>query len=1053
MKRFATILTGVIALIILLPISGWAQSGNVTGTVIDGTTEEPLPGATVRIVGTSIGAAADRDGEYELLNIPTGTQTIQFSFVGYESLEQEIEIEEGETSTVDAALVPDAAELEEVVVTGVSVGTDTRKLGFSVSKIDNEQLQQVPGTDPANALRAKTPGARIVQASGQPGTAPSIRLRGTTTLSGSQEPLLVVDGAITSGGLEDIDMQSVESIEIVKGAAAASLYGSLAGNGVIQVITKRGADEANTTRVTVRNEFGFTQLANKIDLSDHHNRGQTDDDGNVVSRDFRERCNPDGANPFFRPDGSPCNINPELPDGIFDNDFDRNFDQQDVLYDAQSFFTNYVSVASRQNELNYLLSFENSQNDGVVTGVDPYQRRNLRLNVDNQVSDRLSVGVSSLYSNSDGTDALEQGQGANNLFYGALLSFPDLDLREPPPEGIDAPFNPFSTAGNAANPLYQAAVVDRSFGGERLFGNFSAEYDATEWLTLDGQFSWDEDSETFSTLTPLGTFPTDPASPQSEGGLFSFEENERLLTTRFRALLSYDFGDLSTSLTGRYVYEDRKFESRSVSGSDFLARDVPRFENTDPDNLEIDDEFLSTIRSEDIVGNLVLDYMDRYIIDAVLRRERVSLFGPDARNKTYWRVAGTWRAAQDFSLPEINELKLRGAVGTSGSRPPFQAQYETFTVTTSGITKNILGNRNIQPADVFEFEAGIDARFLDRFFFEGTYAQADAADQVLLVPLSASAGFNAQYQNAATVETSTWEFATGGQVLDRDDWGLEVGVVFDRTRQTVESLNRSSFNLDVDGALDIFRIEEGVDLGVMYGNKLASSVDDLLFDDNNCLVGESGCLSPDDLTVNDDGYVIEAGTEYTADETPFYIRDENGAQVTTKIGDSNPDFNMGVNATLRYKNFSLFTTLDIEQGADVYNYTRQLLYFNDRHGDLDQTDRPEDQRRPASYYQGPLYNQASASSHFVEDASFVKLREVSLSYQFSSDLFDRIGIGSTIHDARVSILGRNLLTFTDYNGFDPEVSTSGADQPVNYKFDEFGYPNFRTFSASIEIRL
>ncbi|MES3631062.1 MAG: SusC/RagA family TonB-linked outer membrane protein [Longimonas sp.] len=1053
MSRRVTSLISALALLIFLPGLVSAQEGNISGTVIDGTTEDPLPGATVQIVGTSIGAATNADGEYELVGIPAGEQTVRFSFVGYDALEEQVEVLPGETITVDAALIPGSAELDQIVVTGVSVGTDTRKLGFTVSKVGGDQLQEVPGTDPANALRAKTPGARIVQASGQPGTAPSVRLRGTTTLSGSQEPLVVIDGAITSGGLEDIDMQSVESIEIVKGAAAASLYGSLAGNGVIQIITKRGADDAGTTRVTVRNEFGFTQLANKIDLSDHHNRGQLDEDGNVVSRDFREQCNPDASNPFFRDDGSPCNINPELPSGVFQNPFDRNFDQQDVLYDSQAFFTNYVSVASRQDNLNYLLSFENSQNDGVVTGVDPYKRRNLRLNVDNQVSDRVDVAVSLLYSNSDGTDALEQGQGANNLFYGALLSFPDLDLRAPAPEGVDAPFNPFSTAGNAANPLYRAAVIDRDFGGERLFGNFSVNYDATDWLTLDGQFSWDDDTDTFSTLTPQGTFPTDPASPRSQGALFSFESNERLLTTTFRALLSYDFGDLSTQLVGRYVYEDREIQSQSVSGSDFLARDVPRFGNTDRDNLNVGNEFQATIRSEDIVGNLVLDYRDRYIVDAVLRQERVSLFGPDARDKTYWRVAGTWRATQDFTIPNIQELKFRGALGTSGSRPPFVAQYETFSVSPSGITKNVLGNRNIQPADVFEFEVGVDASFLDRFFFEGTYAAADAADQVLLVPLSASAGFNSQYQNAATIETSTWEFAAGGQLIDQGDWGLDFGVVFDRTRQQVTSLNRPSFNLNVGGALNIFRIEEGVDLGVMYGNQLASSVDDLLFDENNCLVGEGGCLNPGDLTINDDGYVIEAGTEYTLDENPFYIRDENGAAITTKIGDSNPDFNMGLNTTLRYKNWRLFTTVDIEQGADVYNYTRQLLYFNDRHGDLDQTDRPEGERRPASYYQGPLYNQASASSHFVEDASFVKLREVSLSYRFTNDFVNRIGLGGAIHDARVSILGRNLLTFTDYGGFDPEVSTSSASQPVNYKFDEFGYPNFRTFSASIEIRL
>ena len=1045
-------LMGGLCVALLVPSLVFAQTGTIEGTVTDESTGDPLPGATVQITDVGIGSATDANGQYELEDVPEGDQLLRVSFVGYETIERTVTVAAGGTTTADFALAPSAAELDEVVVTGVSVGTETAKLGFSVSKVSEEELQQVPGTDPANALRAKTPGARIVQASGQPGTAPSIRLRGTTTLSGSQEPLVVVDGAITGGSLEDIDMQAVKSIEIIKGAAAASLYGSLAGNGVIQIITKRGSEEAEgSTRVTVRNEVGFTQLANKIDLADHHNRAARDADGNPITDasvgggEFRQAC-----------DTPPCAINPQAPDNVFDNDFSSNFDQQETLYDPQAFFTNFVSVASNQGNMNYLLSFENTQNNGVVTGIDPYKRRNLRLNVDNQVSDRIDVSASVLYSDSEGFDVDEQGQGANNLFYGALLAFPDLDLDAPAPDSINAEFNPFSTAGNAANPLYQASAIERQNDDTRLFGNFQLNYDATDWLSFDGQFSWDDDTNTFTQLTPKGTFPSDPASPRSPGGLFESESSERVAIAQGRALFSYDFDDLTTNFTAKYAYEDRQIEFFSLGGSDFLATGVPRFGNTDLDNLSPGD-FESTVRSEDIVGNLVLDYRDRYILDAVLRRERVSLFGSDARNATYYRLTGAYRLTEDFSIPNVDQLKLRGTYGISGSRPPFAAQYETFSVTPTGITKQRLGNKEIQPADIAEYEFGLDVGFLSRFYFEGTFSTSIAEDQVLEVPLSSAAGFATQFQNAATIETSTFEFAAGGQVFQNEDWSVDLGLVFDRTRQETTELNRPSFNLGIGSAIDIFRIEEGVDLGVMYGNKLATSIGDLNFDQDGCLVGVTGantaCLQQDDLTVNGDGYVVEAGTEFTGDQTPFYTRDASGSKVTTKLGDSNPNFNMGINATVRYKNFSLFTTIDWEQGADVYNYTRQLLYFNDRHGDLDQADRPEEQRRPGSYYTGPLYNQASASSHFVEDASFVKVREISLSYRFTNDLMDRLGIGGTIYDARFSVLGRNLFTFTDYTGFDPEVSTEAADQPVNYKFDEFAYPNFRTFSASLELRL
>lgn len=1034
-----------------------AQQGTIAGTVVDARSGNTLPGASVQVPSQNVGAATDADGEFSF-RIAPGEYQVSISFIGYQDSERNVTVESGSTTRIRVKLQPSEAELDEVVVTGVSVGTQTEKLGFDVDKIGEQQLQEVPGTDPANALRAKTAGARIVQGSGEPGTAPSVRLRGTTTLSGSQEPLLVVDGAITSGSLEDIDMQSVKSIEIIKGAAAASLYGSLAGNGVIQVITDRGeGNEDGTTRVTLRNEYGFTQLpSGQIDLAEHHNKDASKADPDLPEGGFRIPTDEPG----------PGNIAPEADHNIFQNDFSQVNDQQDAIYDPRAFMTNYLSVSSRQGGLNYLISFENQQNDGIVQGYEPYKRRNLRVNVDNQVTESIDLSGSFLYNRNTGTDFLENGQFADSPFYSALLAFPDLDLDSPPPEGSEAAeegaeYNPFLASGNAANPLYRQSVIDRSFGGDRLFANIQANWDITDFLSLEGQFSWDDDTDEVSITEDAGAFPADPTSSRSTGSIFESVDNERLYTAQGRAVFNREFGELETTVSGRYQYEDREITDFSLNGNNFVVRGIQQFDNTDFDQLNPGD-FESTVRSEDLVGNVVLDYRDTYVVDAVLRRERVSLFGPDARDKIYYRVAGTYRLGEAFDIPNVQEFKLRGSYGTSGSRPPFEAQYETFTVGSDGITKEQLGNREIQPANVEEMEVGFDAYFLDRISLKATYSQADASDQVLNVPLPGALGFNQQYRNAGTVETETFEFSANGQILRGDDLGLNLGVVFDRTRQTVTELGRPGFTDNVGSQLDLFRIEEGVDIGVMYGNEVATSISDLRFDDQGCLIGESGdlngdCLTEDNLTINDDGYVIEEGTEYATgnddySETPFFIRNEDGSVETRKIGDSNPDFNMGFNATLSYSNFSLFTALDMEYGADVYNYTKQLLYFNERHGDLDQTDRPEGQRRDSDYYINTLYNGASASSHFVEDGSYVKLREVSLSYQFTPEFLSDLGIGGAIYDAEFSILGRNLLTFTDYDGYDPEVSTDSADQPVNYKIDDFAYPNFRTYSASLELR-
>ena len=274
MRRLLTsVFLGLAALLMGPAAPALAQdTGVVQGVITEEGTETTLPGVNVVLEGTDYGTVTGPDGRYEIEDVPTGTYTVVASFTGYTDAEGEVTVSAGERVTQDLALVQDVQELEEVVVTGVSQGTQTAKLGFSVEKVEGEDINKVPSTDPANALRGRVSGAQIIRPSGEPGSSPNIRLRGTTALQGSQEPLIVVDGAITQGSLEDIDMQNVESIEVIKGVAAASLYGSLAANGVLQVITKQGSGEAGETRVTVRNEFGTNQLANKIPTADHHRR-------------------------------------------------------------------------------------------------------------------------------------------------------------------------------------------------------------------------------------------------------------------------------------------------------------------------------------------------------------------------------------------------------------------------------------------------------------------------------------------------------------------------------------------------------------------------------------------------------------------------------------------------------------------------------------------------------------------------------------------------------------------------------------------------------------
>ena len=1080
MRRLFANLTCVLVLLSLTPGFAVAQDGTISGTAIDAETGEAVPGVNVILEGTQFGTASNVDG-YFTFEAPAGDYTLAASFVGYETFTTPVTVTVGEETEVDVELVSDFEQLSEIVVTGVSTGTSTLKTAFDVSKVSAQQLEQVPGTDPASALRAKAPGVRIIQPSGRPGSSPEIRLRGSKSIGGNQGPLIVVDGAITGGSLQDIDMQTVETIEIIKGSAASSLYGSLGANGVIQVVTKRGANQAGQTRVTIRNEFGFSSLANEIDLAEHH--GFAVEEGTY--RLPLGEDDPQGAVGSPRGDDDPY---------ILDNDYDQVINQQEKLFTAQPFMTNFASIAARQNNINYLLSFENLMNSGVVQELQGYQRRNIRLNVDNQASERLNLSASVLYSNSSGPNnstILGQGQGAN-IFYGILLAEPDLDLTESvedPETGEMIEYNPFIAGGNAENPLYVASQRDIDQDRERILGNIRADFSIAPWWTVDGQFSFDREAEEVGTYIPRGTLSA--GSPPSEGFVFRGDFSERIAIGTFRSLFNREIGDLNGNLTFSYAYEDRLNENLTADVSQLLAQGVPTIGNSERERQGAN-SYRAEVKAENIAGNLALDFKDRYILDAVLRRDGLSLFGADVRYQTYYRVAGAYRLTQDVTLPGFNEIKLRASYGTSGQRPPFSAQYETFNVTPAGITRNILGNSEIKPSTVAELELGVDARLFDRFFLVANYADAIAEDQFLLVPLSAGQPGNFQWQNAGTLASNTIELGINGTLIERDDYSLDFNLNFDRTRQEITELNRPEFTQGTDfgAAISVFRVQEGVPFGAMFGNQLAGSVDDLNVNGEGIVIGSEAVygepLTPSDFTINSDGYVIRQGTEYTADEQAMYIYGEDGGKAVVQIGNATPDFNVGFGTTFQYKGFSLYGLLDWEQGGDVYNYTRQLLYFNARHGDLDQSGRQpnvyrcengttagscgdaggialnedgtqalvEGNQHWGTYYEGQLYNQASASSYFVEDATYLKVREISLSYSFSSSLLNRIGVGNALYGARISVIGRNLFTFTRYTGFDPEVAVdSGGANPTNFRIDEFAYPNFRTFAFSLELRL
>ena len=300
---------------------------------------------------TNADTTTDFDGNYQIL--ASSGQTLAFGYVGYKWHEERVV---DEVATINVQLQP-ANELEEVVLTGVATGTSTRKLGFTVSKISEQGLQDVPASDPGNALRAKVTGIRVVQASGNPTSAPETRLRGSTPISGNHSPLYIIDGIMVDGGTREINFEDIESVEVVKGAAGSSLYGSLAGNGVVQYFTYRGKG-VSELKVSLRNSLGWSALPSEYPISKRHNYVMSD--GKFTFNEAEQLQNE--------------------TDGLKDNLYPTYHDNLKEVLTSQPTLTNYVSLSKSSENFNFHASAQNTEVGGLIKSLPPYNRKNFRLN-------------------------------------------------------------------------------------------------------------------------------------------------------------------------------------------------------------------------------------------------------------------------------------------------------------------------------------------------------------------------------------------------------------------------------------------------------------------------------------------------------------------------------------------------------------------------------------------------------------------------------------------------------------------------------------------------
>lgn len=1029
-------------LIVLFVFAGvttiWAQAKVITGTVTSSVQGEgPIPGVSVAVPGTTLGAFTDLNGKYTL-TVPANARTLHFSFIGMKSADITI----GDKSVIDLTMDLDLLNLDEVIVTGVAAGTPRKKLAVSVERIDETKLKEVYASSAASALQGKVSGLTIISSTGEPGSAATILVRGATQITGSQAPLIILDGAIMEGTLGDINVDDIESIEVVKGASASALYGSRAGNGVIAVTTRRGNLLAEgKTEVIVRNEYGINRLAKKYNLATHHQYNLAADGAGFSYTRYEGVTYPSDY-PGYGNAGVTGSRSMKA-NQYLDNPYARLYDHETEIFPGSEFYTNYVSVGSNLGKTNFLVSFENNRQAGLVAETDGYKRNSFRLNVDHKLSPKLSLSATNLYVKSSTQDPGGANKYNGGVFFNTLLIEPDVDFNAPNPDGQPYLFIPNQWQEEQESPIYNLWKVEDLTKRDRILGAYQAKYNMTPFLNLEGKYAFEFSLGDYTTYNPYDTYARGGEGPvYSQGSYYRASSSD--FSQNFQTTLNFSqkFGDFNTRAKLSYLFEKEAYKSHSASGYDFSLGGVPTFDAISG-NKSIS-SYQDVIIAKNYFAILYLDFKDKYIFDGMYRYDGSSLFGSEARWNPYFRVSGAWRITEDIKIPGVQELKLRAAYGTAGQRPGFANQYEVMSISGGLTSKSQLGNVNLKPSLSKEWEIGLNFDFLNRFSLEITRSITNTDDQILLVPLAVQyGGWPSQWQNAGSLNSKVWEASLNAAVVRKSNLTYNIGFIFDQIRTEITKLTVPPFQTGPEGqeANKCFYIREGEVFGAMYGYRFVKTLDDLV----------PQLAATDNISnyvVNSDGYVIPKGTEGTTAEVPIKKRDEDGALWYGKIGDSSPKFKIAMTNNFSYRGFGLYALLEWKNGGDIYNKSGQWLTRDDRHGMMDQYGKPDYLKKTLTYYK-TFYDVNEFNAFWVEDGSYLKVREVALSYTITASALTGVMKGY-IKGIKLSILGKNLYTLTKYSGYDPEVATTDGTQYFSYDF--MGYPNYRSFAGSIELK-
>ncbi len=872
-----------------------AQNAVIRGTVrSDG--GDPVAGANVFVVELNLQAATSEAGRY-VITVPgdrvRGQQLqLRVRAICYRPSSRPVTITAGEQS-VDFTLAQDVNRLEEIVVTGVLEGTEQTKVPFTVGRVDMADIP-APAVDPLRMLAGRVPGANIVSTSGRPGSAPSVILRGPTSINATgrgQGPLYIVDGVIINGGLPDINPSDIENVEVVKGASAASLYGARAGQGVIQITTRSGRRSADGMSFNVRVEAGQSDIERAFPLAtqtslmmDERNERfcMNVSGAPICARSFdwvteAARVNNEPGDVALSPAGMTVDPGASIQASALPQLYQarlfpgRTYDAIEQTVSPGRFNTNTFDMTGRFNQTQVYASASGTIQQGAIRYLNGYSRYSGRVNVDQRIGSAWRVGLRTYYSRSK-EDGINQ-DGGGVAFFRLTRSPAIANLLANDTLGrLHVRTNMQAASGvQNENPLYSLQNVFDNAYTDRFIGGVTAQFSPANWVDFEANVGYDMSNYSRQQFYNKGYRCTDAicrGAGSFVGYVYRGNSRDQNLNSTFNLSFSPNTGrDLQTRVSLRYLYEQQDYDDRTGQGSTLNSVGINQLNNAST-GISITSQNQS-VRQIGYFGGVNLEYKGRYIVDGLIRQDGSSLFGEDNRWQTFYRYSLAWRPSQEswwFASNVMNELKLRFSRGTAGGRPNFAAQYETWTVSASGPSFGTLGNRNLRPEVTDETEIGADFELFRRVGVTLTHAASLTYNQILQVPNPAEKGFSTQWQNAGTMQNTTWELAVNLPLLTRRDLSWSWQFTYDRTRTIMRDLYVPPFNFGVvvnapATGLSSFFARPGEAYATFYGRAYVRSCDQM--PDMSNLPGGADfrtlCGPGQPYQVNDEGFVVYTG--------------------------------------------------------------------------------------------------------------------------------------------------------------------------------------------------